>query len=148
MYGCEACDELFGTVSELLDHHEMGILDENFGIKRTDHADPSSALFDTSDFIRRNVGDYWFLSDHKDEKCSFYGAASYEQLAEKGYKITEISKIGKDKYEITVSDKNDHTKKVEIYSGDMEFEQFQIGDLVYIDEDGNMESLMDKDGDR
>ena len=58
MYGCEACDELFGTVSELLDHHEMGILDENFGIKRTDHADPSSALFDTSDFIRRNVGDY------------------------------------------------------------------------------------------
>ena len=69
-------------------------------------------------------------------------------MAEKGYKITEISKIGKDKYEITVSDKNDHTKKVEIYSGDMEFEQFQIGDLVYIDEDGNMESLMDKDGDR
>ena len=30
----------------------------------------------------------------------------------------------------------------------MEVEQFQIGDFVYIDEDGNMESLMDKDSDR
>lgn len=75
VYGCEACDDLSGTVSELLDHHEMGILNENFGIKRTDQADPSSALFDTSDFIRRNVGAYRFLSDYKDKKCSFYGAA-------------------------------------------------------------------------
>lgn len=71
-----------------------------------------------------------------------------EQLAEKGYKITAINKIGEGMYEITVSDKNDNAKKVEIYHGDMEVEQFQIGDFVYIDEDGNMESLMDKDSDR
>lgn len=44
-----------------------------------------------------------------------------------------------------MTDKNDNSKRVEIYNGDMEVEQFQIGDLVYIDEDGNIESLMDKD---
>lgn len=71
-----------------------------------------------------------------------------EQLEEKGYKITAINRIGEDKYEITVTDKNDNVKKVEIHNGDMEVEQFQIGDLVYIDEDGNMESLMDKDSDK
>ena len=74
VYGCEACDELSGTVSELLETHEMGILNENFGIKRTEHDDPSSALFDTSDFIRRFVGDYRFLTDRKNEKSGFYGA--------------------------------------------------------------------------
>ena len=30
----------------------------------------------------------------------------------------------------------------------MEVEQFQIGDYVYIDEDGNMEAVMDKDDDK
>lgn len=70
-----------------------------------------------------------------------------EQLEEKGYKITAINRIGEDKYKITVTDKNDNTRELEIHNGDMEAEQFQIGDLVYIDEDGNMESLMDKDGD-
>lgn len=54
--------------------------------------------------------------------------------------------IGEDKYEITVSDKNDNVKKVKIYNGGMEVEQFQTGDFVYIDEEGNMESIMDKDG--
>ena len=51
----------------------------------------------------------------KDKKVS-------EQLAEKGYKITAINMVGKNKYAITVSDKNDNTKKVEIYNGDMEVE--------------------------
>lgn len=64
-----------------------------------------------------------------------------EQLAEKGYRITAINKIGEDKYEITVSDKDDNVKKIEIHHGDMEAQQFQIGDFVYIDEDGNMESV-------
>ena len=70
-----------------------------------------------------------------------------EQLEGKGYKITDINKIAENQYEITVTDKNDNVKKVEIHNGDMEIEQFQIGDFVYIDEDGNMESLMDKDSD-
>lgn len=71
-----------------------------------------------------------------------------EQLAEKGYRITAINMIGEDKYEITVSDINDNVKKVEIYNGDVEVEQFQIGDFVYIDQDGNIESVTDKDSDK
>ena len=35
----------------------------------------------------------------------------------------------------------DNVKKIEIHHGDMEAQQFQIGDFVYIDEDGNMESV-------
>lgn len=74
VYGCETRDALSGTVSEILENHEMGILIENYGIKRTDPDDPSSALFDTSDFIGNFVGDYRFLLDRKDEKSGFYGA--------------------------------------------------------------------------
>lgn len=69
------------------------------------------------------------------------------QLTEKGYRITAIDETGKDKYEVTVTDKNDNVKKVEIYKGDMEVEQFQIGDFVYINEDGDIESVMNKDND-
>ena len=70
----------------------MGILIENFGIKRSDVANPSSALFDTSDFISRYVGDYRFLCDRKDEKCSFYGAAfcddeRSEEVQKKSYQV-------------------------------------------------------------
>lgn len=75
VYGCDTCDELSGTVSELIEAHDMGILKENFGIIRTDSENPASALFDTSDFIRGFVGDYRFLCDRKDEKSGFYGAA-------------------------------------------------------------------------
>lgn len=75
VYGCEACENLSGTVSELLDHHEMGIITENFGIKRQNEKDPSTAFLDTSDFIREHVGHFRFLSDLCDKKSSFYGAA-------------------------------------------------------------------------
>lgn len=68
-----------------------------------------------------------------------------QQLEEKGYKITAINVIGQDKYEITVTDKSDNVKEVEVLKGDMEAEQFQIGDFVNIDEDGHMESVMDKE---
>ena len=71
-----------------------------------------------------------------------------EQLAEKGYRITAIKSIGEDKYEVTVTDKEDHVRMVEVYCGDREVEQFQIGDFVYIDEDGNMESVMDDSTER
>ena len=71
-----------------------------------------------------------------------------EQIVEKGYKITAINIIGEGKYEITVTDKNDDSKKIEVNNGDMEAEQFQIGDFVYVDEDGAMESLMEKDSEK
>lgn len=81
VYGCDSCNALSGTVSELLEAHDMGILKENFGIKRTDPDNPSSALFDTSDYISRFVGDYRFLCERKDEKCGFYGAAFCDDRA-------------------------------------------------------------------
>lgn len=75
VYGCEGCGNLSGTVSDLLEENEMGILTENFGIKRADHADPASAVFDTSEFIRNYVGEYRFLTEIKDAESGFYGAA-------------------------------------------------------------------------
>lgn len=75
VYGCEACDKLSGTVTELLEQNNMGILTENFGIRREVQSDPSSAVFDTSEFIRNFVGDYRFLTEMNDEKSGFYGAA-------------------------------------------------------------------------
>lgn len=75
VYGCEACDEIAGTVNELLDNKHMGILIENFGIKRKDKTKPDTALFDTSEFIRTYVGDYRVLTYIKNSGSSFYGAA-------------------------------------------------------------------------
>ena len=75
VYGCEACENLSGTVSELLDHHEMGIITENFGIKRQNEKKPTTAFLDTSDFIRKQVGHFRFLNDLSDKGSSFYGAA-------------------------------------------------------------------------
>lgn len=75
VYGCEACEGLSGTVSELLENHEMGILTENFGIKRQNKKEPSTAFLDTSEFIREHVGHFRFLMDLSDERSSFYGAA-------------------------------------------------------------------------
>jgi len=75
IYGCETCAQLSGTVSELLDHNQMGIVIENFGIKRTDKADSTSAVFDSSEFIRAYIGNFRFLTYLKNKKSSFYGAA-------------------------------------------------------------------------
>ena len=75
VYGCEACEGLSGTVSELSENHEMGILTENFGIKRQNEKDPSTAFLDTSEFIREHTGNFRFLMDFFDKKSSFYGAA-------------------------------------------------------------------------
>lgn len=75
VYGCETCEGLTGTVSELLDANRMGIIAENFGIRRTEPEDPSSALFESSEFIRRHTGDFRFLTSLCDRESGFYGAA-------------------------------------------------------------------------
>lgn len=82
VYGCEACDvptdpdgTLSGSVSELLDTCRMGIISENFGIRRTELQDPSSALLDSAAFIRTHTGPFRFLTSLKSEKSGFYGAA-------------------------------------------------------------------------
>ena len=82
VYGCEACDvptdpdgTLSGTVSELLDTCRMGIISENFGIRRTELQDPSSALLDSAAFIRTHTGPFRFFTSLKSGKSGFYGAA-------------------------------------------------------------------------
>ncbi|MDD6039173.1 MAG: hypothetical protein PUD20_10335 [bacterium] len=75
VYGCENYDHLSGTVSELLDEYEMGIIKENFSIIRATKADPASAVFDSAAFIKKYVGDFRLLVALKDSKSSFYGAA-------------------------------------------------------------------------
>lgn len=75
-YGCETASGSFtGTVSDLIDAEEMGILSENFGVVRRNENDPATALFDTSDLIRGTVGHLRCLCAEKDEKSSFFGAA-------------------------------------------------------------------------
>ena len=75
VYGCEGCDKLVGTASTILDSQKMGIIIENADIKRTDPADPTTALIDSAAFIRQTVGNFRFLTDLKDSRSSFYGAA-------------------------------------------------------------------------
>ncbi len=75
VYGCENCPELTGTVNEILETNSMGILIENFGIKRLEESNPSTAIFDSSTFIRNQVGEFRFLTSVQDVESGFYGAA-------------------------------------------------------------------------
>lgn len=75
VYGCETCSELEGKVSDLLEQHSMGIIIENFGIKRNIKNEPSSALIDTATFIKEQIGDFRFLTSVQNVKSGFYGAA-------------------------------------------------------------------------
>ena len=75
VYGCDGCSGLAGTVGDILDTQKMGIIIENADISRTDKTDPTTAMIDSASFIRQSVGSYRFLTDLKDEKSSFYGAA-------------------------------------------------------------------------
>lgn len=75
VYGCERAEDKKGNVSELLAHNQMGIIEENFGVKRVDKEDASTALIDTAEFIRTYTGQYRFLTDLQKEQSDFYGAA-------------------------------------------------------------------------
>lgn len=75
VYGCEGCDGLEGTVGDILDTQKMGIIIENADISRTDKTDPATAMIDSASFIRQTVGGYRFLTELKDKRSSFYGAA-------------------------------------------------------------------------
>ena len=97
VYGCEACDvptdpdgTLSGSVIELLDTCRMGIISENFGIRRTELQDPSSALLDSAAFIRTHTGPFRFLTSLKSGKSGFYGAA----FCDDGQKCVWISYSG------------------------------------------------------
>lgn len=75
VYGCENVEEKSEKVSDILDNNELGIVTENFGLKRSDENDPTTAMINTSEFIKKHVGDYRFLTDLQDKGSGFYGAA-------------------------------------------------------------------------
>ena len=69
-----------------------------------------------------------------------------KQVAEKGYKIKAIEKNeGSNEYCITLVDNQGSERTVSISSGTMETELFKIGDIVFIDEDGDIEQAFDED---
>ena len=69
-----------------------------------------------------------------------------KQVAEKGYKIKAIDKNGgSNEYGITLVDNQGSEQTVSISSGTMKTELFKVGDIVFIDEDGDIEQAFDKD---
>ena len=69
-----------------------------------------------------------------------------KQVAEKGYKIKTIEKNEvSNEYGITLVDNQGNEQTVSISSGTMKTELFKIGDIVFIDEDGDIEQVFDED---
>ena len=69
-----------------------------------------------------------------------------KQVAEKGYKIKTIDKNEiSDEYDITLIDNQGNEQTLSISSKKMEAELFKIGDIVFIDENGDIEQAFDED---
>ena len=69
-----------------------------------------------------------------------------KQVAEKGYKIKVIEKNeGSNEYGITLVDNQGNEQTVSISAATMETELFKVGDIVFIDEDGDIEQAFDED---
>ena len=69
-----------------------------------------------------------------------------KQVAEKGYKIKVIEKNeGSNEYGITLVDHQGSEQTVSISAATMETELFKVGDIVFIDEDGDIEQAFDED---
>lgn len=90
VYGLEGCENASGTVENILDTQKMGIIIENADISRKDKTNPETALIDSASFIRQHTKNYRFLTELKDEKSSFYGAA----FADDENKVVWISYSG------------------------------------------------------
>ena len=73
-----------------------------------------------------------------------------EQFEEKGYKILEINQKDEkqDEYLVKIIDKTGQENTVVVTKGDMDTEEFEVGDLVYLDEDGSLEQIFDKEGEK
>ena len=69
-----------------------------------------------------------------------------KQVAEKGYKIKTIEKNEvSNEYGIILVDNQGNEQTVSISLGTMKTELFKIGDIVFIDEDGDIEQAFDED---
>lgn len=81
------------------------------------------------------------LGSQKDKKVN-------QQVAEEGYTIKEIEKNEtKEEYIITITNKMEQERVVVIPKGQMEEEDFEINDVVYLDDDGLIEQVYDKEED-
>lgn len=69
-----------------------------------------------------------------------------KQVAEKEYKIKAIEKNEvSNEYGITLVDNQGSEQTVSISSGTMKTELFKVGDIVFIDEDGDIEQAFNED---
>ena len=80
-YGCESIADPEGTVSALISSKNMGIINENAEIARTDESDPSTARINSADYIKLTAGESRFITELKNEKNGFYGAAFADDAA-------------------------------------------------------------------
>lgn len=71
-----------------------------------------------------------------------------KQILEKGYTIKKIEE-NKDmkEYKITIVSNSKEEVIIDVSKGIMEIEQFSIGDIVFLDEDGQIEQAFDKEDD-
>jgi len=67
-----------------------------------------------------------------------------EQLKKHGYTITEINKDGEE-YLVTIVDHSGEETDIKVTAGIMETELFSVGDVVFIDDEGDIEQAYDKD---
>ena len=75
----------------------------------------------------------------KDEKVN-------KQVEERGYIIKHIEKDNENKiYSVTITDKWGEETSVSISEGEMEEESFEVGDVVFLDDEGMIEQAFDKD---
>ena len=69
-----------------------------------------------------------------------------KQVAEEEYKIKAIEKNEvSNEYGITLVDNQGSEQTVSISSGTMKTELFKVGDIVFIDEDGDIEQAFNED---
>ena len=69
-----------------------------------------------------------------------------QQLEEKGYTVKTIEKGEDDKtYKITIVNNAGEETTVDVAKGTMETELFSVGDVVFLDEEGDIEQAFDKD---
>lgn len=69
-----------------------------------------------------------------------------EQLESTGYTIKAIVEANEDKkYSVTIISRSGEEKIIPVDKAIMDEEQFKVGDVVYLDEDGNLEQAYDEE---
>ena len=67
-----------------------------------------------------------------------------EQLEKHGYTITQINK-DEDEYIVTIVDHSGEETDIKVTAGIMETELFSVGDVVFVDDEGDIEQAYDKE---